>query len=99
MSKRTFFLAFVLAGVITATALPTANDNWVVRQQSIGPVKIGMTISQPTPPCARSSPSREDNVRRYLRHTPALSFCVFARSIRAPFTRLGTIPTLCDVIR
>jgi len=45
MSKRTFFLAFVLAGVITATALPTANDNWVVRQQSIGPVKIGMTIS------------------------------------------------------
>lgn len=45
MSKRTFILAFVLAGIITATAFPTSND-WVVRPQSVGPVKIGMTIAQ-----------------------------------------------------
>lgn len=45
MSKHNFILLFILA-TLTATALPGANDNWVMRPQGIGPVKIGMTIAQ-----------------------------------------------------
>ena len=45
MSKRILILVSVVAS-LTATALPAANESWVIRPQGAGPVKIGMTIAE-----------------------------------------------------
>jgi hypothetical protein len=46
MATRVLCIALVLAAAVTSSAFSGTNDRWIVRPDSFGPVKIGMTLEQ-----------------------------------------------------